>query len=317
VADQFLLAGLIMAALCLVTWGILPIIGTIRYLATSPKLHRVRSRAVLVSGATFTILASILFFFPFPFSVQAPGILKSSNYVVITNKVAGRVEEILAPSGTQVARGTPLLRLANKELEFELQESRAGFAEAEAQYRKAMQNNQSDLGPIASRMDYYQKRLDRLTREQADLIVTAETGGTWVAPILQDRLGMWVARGTAVGELVHKDRFQFVSVVKLSGQAGTRISVADFAVIPMEQTRLPSVALGWSGGGDIAVNLQDEQGIQTAEPYYQVRANLLPNGDVTALHGRSGRINFLLPPKPLAFQGWRKLLQMVQDRYQL
>ena len=335
VADQFLLAGLIMAAICLVTWGILPVIGIVRYLSASPKLNRVRTRAILATSATFAVLSSLLFLVPFPFSINAPGILKSSDYVVLANKVAGNVAEIFTLSGTQVTQGTPLVRLVNPELEFELQESRAGLLEAEAQYRKAMQNFQADLAPIASRIAYYQKRLDRLTREQADPVITAEISGTWVARDLKDRLGMWLARGTPFGELVNKDRFQFVSVVaqsdvselfaqgirktevKLSGQADTRIAVADFAVIPMEQTRLPSMALGWSGGGDVAVNLRDGQGIQTAEPYYQVRANLSPNDEVAALHGRSGRIRFLLPPMVLASQGWRMLLQMVQNRYQL
>jgi len=335
VADQFLLAGLIMAAICLVTWGIVPVVGIVRYLATSPKLARVRTRAVFVSIATFTVVVSILFIFPFPFSVQAPGVLKSSDYVVVTNKVSGRMEEILVPSGTKVARNTPLLRLVNPELAFELQESQSELIEAEAAYRKAMQNQQSDLGPIASRIDYYQKRIDRITREQKNQVVTAEISGTWVARDLKDRLGMWQTRGAPFGELINEDSFQFVSVVaqsdvselfaegirktetKLIGQAGIRIQVADFAVIPMEQTRLPSMALGWSGGGDIAVNLQDRQGIQTSEPYYQVRANLLPNPEVATLHGRSGRIQFFLPPKSLAEQGWRKLLQMIQDRYQL
>ena len=335
VADQFLLAGLIMAAICFVTWGILPVIGIVRYLATSPKLNRVRTRAILVSGATFAVLGGILFLFPFPFSIHAPGILKSNDYTVVTTKVSGHVAEILTPSGTLVAPGTPLVRLVNTELEYEFRESQAGLSEAEAQYRKALQNQQANLSPIASRMAYYQKRIDRLTLEQANLVVTAEMGGTWVARNLQDRLGMWLARGTAFGELVNEDRFQFVSVVaqsdaselfdqgirktevKLAGQAGTRISVADFAVIPMEQTRLPSMALGWSGGGEIAVDLRNGQGTQTAEPYYQVRANLLPNSEVATLHGRSGRIRFLLPPRSLASQGWRMLLQLVQDRYQL
>jgi len=39
--------------------------------------------------------------------------------------------------------------------------------------------------------------------------------------------------------------------------------------------------------------------------------------EVALMHGRSGRIRFSLAPKPLAWQGWRKLRQLVQKRYQL
>ena len=81
---------------------------------------------------------------------------------------------------------------------------------------------------------------------------------------------MWVGRGSPIGELINDDSFYFVSAVsqtdvselfdqgieqaevKLAGQANVRLAVSEYATIPMEQTHLPSVALGFAGGGDIA-----------------------------------------------------------------
>jgi putative peptide zinc metalloprotease protein len=105
--------------------------------------------------------------------------------------------------------------------------------------------------------------------------------------------------------------------VKLVGQADVPLTVTDYATIPMEQTYLPSVALGYAGGGDIAIDTRDAQGVKTTEPYYQVRAFVQPDPEVSLLHGRSGRIRFSLAPESLAWQGWRKLRQLVQERYQL
>ncbi|MBT6146267.1 MAG: hypothetical protein HOH74_12595 [Gemmatimonadetes bacterium] len=335
VADQFLLAGMIMAALCVVSWVILPTVGILRYLSSSPRLYRTRSRAIGVCAATLSVVTILLFVLPFPRSFKAPGVLKSAGYVVAVNGASGTVDEVVATSGVRVRSGDPLLRLSNPELDLEIRESLAGLAEAEAQHRKAMRTRQADLDPIASRIVFYKQRLERLGREHEDLVVRADVDGMWVAPGIEDRTGMWVGRGSPLGELLGGDRFDFVSVVsqtdvselfaqqikgvevKLVGQADRPIPVLEYASIPMEQTQLPSAALGYAAGGDVAVDTQDRQGVTTSEPYYQVRAVLASNSEAALLHGRSGRIRFALNPEPLAWQGWRQLRQLLQQRYQL
>ena len=335
VADRFLLAGMIMAAVCFVSWVLVPIGGILRYLGSSPRLYRTRTRAIAVCGATFTVVFAFLFLLPFPNSFKAPGVLKSTDYVVAVNKASGQVAEVVTPSGQRVSQGDTLLRLTNAELALEIRESQAGLDEARAQHRKAMYNQQADLDPLASRIAFYEKRLGRLRQEQGDLIARSEVRGIWVAPNLEDRVGMWVSRGSPLGELINDDHFYFVSVVsqgdvselfaqgvrgtdvKLVGQADVPMVVTDYATIPMEQTNLPSAALGYAGGGDIAIDIRDGQGVKTSEPYYQVRASVASSPEVALLHGLSGRIRFSLAPKSLAWQGWRKLRQLLQERYQL
>ena len=335
VADQFLLAGMIMAALCVVSWVILPTVGIFRYLSSSPRLYRTRSRAIGVCAGAGAGVCVLLFVLPFPRSFTAPGVLKSADYVVAVNGASGKVAEVLVSSGSRVRPGDPLLRLNNAELALEIRESRAGLDEALAQHRKAMHTQQSDLDPIASRIAFYEQRLERLDREQADLVVRSDVDGLWVAPGVEDRIGMWIGRGSPLGELIGNDRFDFVSVVsqtdvselfaqqiqrvevKLVGQADEPIPVTDYAAIPMEQTQLPSAALGYAGGGDVAVDARDGQGVTTSEPYYQVRASVASSPGAALLHGRSGRIRFALDPEPLAWQGWRQLRQLLQKRYQI
>jgi putative peptide zinc metalloprotease protein len=85
----------------------------------------------------------------------------------------------------------------------------------------------------------------------------------------------------------------------------------------MEQTDLPSSSLGWAGGGDIAVKTDDRQGTTSAEPFYEVRALLRESDAPNLLHGRSGKIKFDLPMKPLLHQWSRKLRQIIQKRYHI
>ncbi|MFT5376310.1 MAG: putative peptide zinc metalloprotease protein, partial [Candidatus Latescibacterota bacterium] len=335
VADQFLLAGMIMALICVVSWVVVPIVGIVRYLGGSPRLYRTRSRAIAVCGAAFAVVFALLFLVPFPNSFKAPGVLKATDYVVAVNRASGQVEEVLVISGQRVNIGDPLLRLSNTELALEIKESRAGLDEAKAQHRRAMRTQQADLDPIAGRIAFYEERLRRLTQEQEDLVVKSEAMGLWVAPNMEDRVGMWISRGSTLGELINDAQFHFVSVVsqtdvsdlfaqgirsaevKLEGQADVPVAVTQYATIPMEQTNLPSLALGYAGGGDIAIDTRDGQGVKTSEPYYQVRADVQSNPQVSLLHGRSGRIRFVLEPKSLASQGWREVRQLVQKRYQL
>ena len=335
VADRFLLAGMIMAVICIVSWVFVPIIGLFRYLASSPRLYRTRPRAIGVCSATFSVIVFLLFLLPLPNSFMAPGVLKSTDYVVAVSRASGQIAEVVTPSGARVHSGDSLLRLVNPELALEIRESQAGLDEAAAQHRRAMFSQQADLDPIEDRIDFYEKRLERLEQEQEDLVVKADASGIWVAPDLDDRIGMWISRGAPLGELINDDHFYFLSVVsqadvsdlfaqgirdtqvKLVGQAELPMAVAQYATIPMAQTQLPSVALGFAGGGDIAIDTRDAQGVKTSEPFYQVRALVQSAPEVSLLHGRSGKIRFSLEPKSLAWQGWRRLSQLLQERYQI
>jgi putative peptide zinc metalloprotease protein len=337
VADRFLIAGIIMAVICVVAWVLVPLGKLVKYLATSPKLDRIRLRATAVTSAAILAVVSLFYFIPFPNSFRAPGVLEAEEYAVTITKVGGYVEEILAPSGTRVEKGQPLVRLRNEELDFLQAESRAQAQEVQAMYQRALIQSQADVAPIQSLIQSVRARLERLEQEEEDLVVAASISGIWVAPRLDEYVGMWVHRGTAIGQLVNDEGFDFVSVVsqqdtswvfsneildsqvKLAGQAEVGLAVQNYQRIPVEQTSLPSAALGLGAGGDVAIDVTDQSGLSTAEPYYQVRLGVQEPEERTAamLHGRSGMVRFVLPNEPLLHQWWRKLRQLLQERYQL
>jgi len=80
---------------------------------------------------------------------------------------------------------------------------------------------------------------------------------------------------------------------------------------------LPSAALGWHGGGEVPVSLNDPSGTRAAEPFFELLATIAPTTDAAILHGRSGKIRFDLPPEPLLHQWFRKLRQVLQKHYGL
>ena len=180
-----------------------------------------------------------------------------------------------------------------------------------------------------------EKRLARLREDEGRLVLKARQAGIWVAPEVDDFIGRWLGRGTAVGLIIDPSGFEFNATIvqedadrlftqkrpgaeiRLYGQAKTTVPVQSLRVIPAEQRVLPSAALGWAAGGEIPTAPDDPQGRRAAEPFFQVRAEMSETAGVLFFHGRAGKIRFDLPAEPLLPRWMRRLRQLLQKRYQL
>lgn len=335
VADKFLLAGFIMAAVCVVSWGVVPLFRLPTYLMSSPRLARTRARAVIVCVGFFALLISLLAVIPFPNRFRAPGVMESAEYVRVVNDAPGYVASVLVESGKAVSEKTPLMRLSDHELDFEIEATLAQREETLAMELRALRMEKADLRPIRKRLETIEARLKELNLQRNSLVVKARKSGIWVSPQAKEMIGSWLARGTVVGEIVDHSAFRFSAVVsqeeaanlfagrikkaevRLYGQGGKNIDVIDYRIIPFQHEKLPSAALGWAGGGEVPVAVTDEMGLQAAEPFFQIYASVQSSDRVLLLHGRSGKLRFTLNPKPLLFQWEQKLRQLLQKRYQI
>lgn len=332
-ADHFLILGLVMAVVCAAVWIVRPIYRLIVYLASSPRIERVRPRAVGVVLGTALGLLVLLQVVPFPHRFRSPGVLQARNHSIVVASVSGTVTEVLAPDGTRVEAGQPLFQLASLELELRLAAARSQLEETEAMRLRALRRSTADLAPLASREEAVRKLVRRLEEEREGLTVKAVQAGLWAAPTLPDMVGTWVERGTVFGQLVDESEFYFSAIVsqddasrlfseairraevKLTGQAAVSLPVINRVVIPVDRRNLPSAALGWAGGGDLAVDRTNTNGTQTTEPFFEVRATV-KHVDVPQLrHGRGGRIRFELEAEPLLTQWARQFRQLLQKRY--
>jgi putative peptide zinc metalloprotease protein len=335
VADKFLLAGLIMAAICVISWGVVPLFRFITYLSSSPRLARTRVRAATVSAGFFVLLVSFLAVCPFPNRFRAPGVIKAVQYVRVINDAPGYLEAILVPSGKEVREGVALLELSNHELALEIEAAMAQREETLAMQRRARHMDVADLEPIRKRLESVEAKLRDLKAEKDALVVRARQAGTWVAPTVRDMVGTWIRRGSVLGEIVESGSFRFSAVVsqeeaadlfvgtirkaevRIRGQAGQNLGVSDYQFIPYQQETLPSAALGWMGGGEVPVSIRDESGLKAAEPFFQIYADIRPASGVVMLHGRSGKLRFTLNPRPLLLQWAHKFRQLIQKRYRI
>ena len=335
VADKFLLAGLMMAGMCVISWVMVPLFKFVLYLASSQRLARTRVRAIAISIGFFALLTSFLAIMPFPNRFRAPGVMEAVQYVRTVNDAPGYVKAVLVPSGREIRAGTPLIKLSDRELDIEIEATMAQREETLHMQRRALHMQTADLKPIRKRLETIETRLKDLRAQRAALTVRARQSGVWVAPRVKEMVGSWIPRGSAIGEIVDHGAFRFSAVVsqdeaadlfvgqirkaevRLYGQGGKNVDVADYQIIPFQHEKLPSAALGWFGGGEVPVSVTDETGLQAAEPFFQIYANVRPIPGVAILHGRSGKLRFTMNPKPLLFQWGHKIRQLLQKRYQI
>ncbi len=331
-ANHYLLVGLLAMGVGVVTWGVVPLAKGAHYLAASPRLARHRTRALAVSAVALALAVAALGIVPAPRHFRAPGVLEAAEHSVVSTQVAGQVLTIVGTSGSEVTPGQPLLRLENRELELEIEGAAAEIAEAQAMRGRALEEVTADLQPIDRRIEAVEKRLARLRDSQAALTVRAPHAGVWVAPGLEEVRGTWLPRGHELGLVVNLTSFSFSAVVsqqeaarlfegnirsaqvRLAGQSALTLPVVGQRIIPAERRQLPSAALGWQGGGGLAVSGDDKSGREAKERFFEVRAQVEPPPGIALIHGRSGQLRFELPPQPLLGQWWRRLQQLLQQR---
>jgi putative peptide zinc metalloprotease protein len=78
-----------------------------------------------------------------------------------------------------------------------------------------------------------------------------------------------------------------------------------------------AIALGWAGGGEMAISRSDPKGRTAAEPFYSVIGKITAPPGSLLVHGLTGNIRFNIGNEPLLPRGMRKLQQLLQKRYQI
>lgn len=333
VSSRFLLAGLVMAAICVLSWVVMPVFKYVHFLLTSPSLERNRLRAIAVSALIAVGLGLLVGVVPFPSSFTSPGVLLSSRMTEVPARATGYIEGVDTPSGTPVAAGADLVDLADPDWENRWREERALKSHTLALRRRALTRGGADISVIDEHLRLVDRRLARLSDNRAQLQVRAPAAGLWVAGTLDDLKGLQVEKGGVLGYVIEPDDFEAVAVIsqdearwlfdeaglrrgrlRLKGSAQEPLELVDWRVIPAEQRRLPSPALGWQGGGEVAVSPGDKQGVTAVRSFFEVRAGVDAEGrDLTLLHGRTGRIRFRIAPEPLWRQAYRRIRQILSD----
>lgn len=334
VADRFMILGILIALTGVITWLVVPIGKSIAYLAQSQRLERRRPRAIAVTFAIVAAIVAPLCLIPFPHRFSAPGVLRSIDYTIVFTQSAGTVSEIAIASGQPVAAGQVVVRLLNPDLELEAKSVAARMAEAHARERRLLTEPGRGLDAIREQIAALRQRADEVASQLANLEVRSPVAGIWVSPEIEHFPGVWIRKGTNLGEIVNPANLEFAAVVsqvdaaylfsesirevgvKIRGQSERALAVSEQRIVPARQKLLPSPALGWSTGGDIEVDATDSSGRTARESFFELVARIDPSAlDGSFYHGQSGKLRCRLPPETLAVRGIRTLRQLLQRRF--
>ena len=107
--------------------------------------------------------------------------------------------------------------------------------------------------------------------------------------------------------------------IRVKGRADLELTGSIIEVHPAGYKQLPSAALGYLAGGSTQVEMGDETGTRTVEPFFEVQIELADASieQIRLFSGQRVVVRFAMPARPLLSQWWRSLRQLVQRRFQI
>lgn len=336
IATQYLDFGVLLAWILGFMVLVVPLWKFLKYLTTSPRLRHFRARTIGLTLALVLLVLAPLTTVPMPDRVRAPGVVEAVNFRVVNSESSGFLERLQAQPGSAVRAGQPLLTLRNPELEADLRAALLQREQLRAQELRATAVALADVAPLRRQRQAVDGLIDELQRQIEALTLISPIDGIWSAPESDLAVGLWLARGASAGVVVDPREWRFVAVlpqvathlfdsqvraaeVRLRGQEGTNVVADDVRIVPFETGTLPSQALGFAGGGEVAVSPQDPRGLTAVEPFFRILARVPAPSDapVGLAHGRLGTMRLTLESRPLLLQWERDLRQFLQRRFRV
>ena len=338
VADKLFFVGAVLAVAAAVAWVGVPLGRFAHYLASSPELSRVRGRAVGSTLGGVVAIAVGIGRIPAPDRCRAEGVVEPVRLAIVYAGADGFVGDV-TPSGrwTQPG-GSPLVTAANPELEAQLQQLRADRRRLEARRRLALTQELAAAQIVDERIAAVDERITRVRRDLAALAVAAPFAGEWISPEVDRLRGAYVRRGDSIGmvaapeellirapagqqiaEMILAEADRDRVEIRVKGRPAQRYTGSIREILPAGSDQLPSDALSYTAGGSIETTPDERRGLRATERLFEVRVvpHLDPDDAVPLLSGQRVVVRFEMPPRPLAVQWWRSLLQLVQRRFHI
>lgn len=337
VVDALKYMGILLALSGVIGWVIVPVFKWAHYLLTNQELHRVRGRAQLVTVLFFAVLIGTLGFIPAPNHGRGEGVVEPGRIEMIFAETDGFIDQVL-PSASRVQPDDgELMTATNHALQIERRRLLADLGLYGAYYRQARSDEPAQAQIVQVQIDAMNEQLDRVNQRLAALRVKPEVDGVWFSEDAHRLAGSYIQQGQPIGVLADTQRLlirvstdQYVgpqvmsdsgegSMVEMRVRGRPEVLVRGRVVKVLKAARreLPSAALGYVGGGSIAVDTEDNQGTLAQEPFFEVQIEpVTENGAPAPLYaGQRVVARFDLPDTPLLTQWWLAIRQVIQQRF--
>lgn len=332
--DMFFSIGVLLSAILVVRWVLLPVGSFIRYLVTGRELVRHRERALLTSALAVCFLFVTFGLVKMPDRCRVEGMVEPREYSVIHMKTAGFVRQALDSGARTGPEGPGLIDATSPELEAKRDRLLAEYRRLQVTRQSAQTKEAAAAQIMAEKISALEEQIERTEQELDALALKSPIPGVWVAPDVDRITAMYLDQGRRIGVVADLSDLRIRAIasqkvasrliedarpgvaIRVKGRPDIELFGRIETVVPAGQERLPSAALGYSAGGSTRIDLEDPTGRRAAEPFFEILVAPSIPESITLRPGQSMALRFETSPKPLLVQGWRSLLQLFQRRFQ-
>jgi putative peptide zinc metalloprotease protein len=331
IASKFLTIGLLLAMWAAVAMIGMPAVKAAKFLFSSPRLGRKRTRAIAVSGVALALALVVVICVPLPLSTVAEGVLWFPEESIVRARTEGFVEELVAAPGAQVKPTDVLVRCSDPLLPARIRVLEAQLRELELQYdmkersdRVQAQVTMDDIKQVNQQLDHARIKMDELT-------MYSKADGIFFAPTAQDLPGRFLKRGETLGYVLNnaditarvviyqadvdliRGRTRGVTI-RFPEKITTTLSAALVREVPAGTEQLPAAVLSQLGGGEVATDPRDQKGIKAFQKIFLFDIRLPHRSYLFNVGGRV-YVRFDHGLEPLAWRWYRAVRQLLLKRF--
>ena len=327
IGSRFFFVGVLLALWAVAMMLVAPIVRAVSQIDRRPGLREKRVRIAVVAGVVVAGLALAALVVPLPYRAQAEGVVWLPEQATLRAGTAGFVSRLLAPPGSRVAAGDPLVRSIDPTLDAQLRLAGARVDELEASYANEFVADRVRAELVREQLVHEREALERISARAAALVVSAPVGGIFTVSKPNDLPGRHVRQGEVLGHVLDGAAPVIRVVVeqteidamaggltgvglRLSDDIGRVVAGRVVRVVPAGTDEAPSRALVASGGGRLLADPRDPQGRKTLTRFFEIDVEPIEPLARAAAFGQRVHVRFELDKAPLAkqaYRAWRRL----------
>ena len=332
IAGKFFVIGILLAIWALVTQVLMPMGKSMSFLFKSPNVQRKRGRALATTLVLLLAAGGLLFMVPAPSWTRTEGVIWVPEEAQVRAGADGFLVRLLVPPGSEVRKGQPLIQADEPFLATRVAVLESQLTELQAKYYALVTSDRVQAAMVREEIIASQANLKR-ARERVDGLVFRSPGdGRFIVPNADDLPGRFITKGQLVGYVVDQPRQLTARVallqddialvrqdtrsveVMLAGWDARPVPARIRREVPGASAQIPTAALGTAGGGPIAVDPRDEQGVTTLRQVFQLELSLPPEVRSEYLGARV-YVRFEHAEQPVGVQVYRAFRRLLLRQF--
>ena len=331
IASRFFFVGVLIAVGGIIFGVSVPLTKFLTYVGTSPRLRRVRWRAVLVTALVVGGLVGVVGWVPVPFRTRATGVIWVPEQAIVRAGIDGIIERVVVSPGTPVQPGDVLIVCRDAALNTRLAVLEARLQELQTRHTVQWLEKPAQAVMLKEEMLLLAEQLAHARARHAELTIRSRTAGTFVVVQPQDLPERFVRQGTQLAYVldlttltarvvVAQAEIDFVRQhtravqVRLAERLAEPLPAVVRREVPAATEELPSLTFTPQGGGDIAVDPMQARGTKAINKLFQFDLDMPAYVGVVNVGGRV-YVRFDHGWEPLGQRWYRQVRRLFLSKF--